>query len=194
MPPPSSTLSNNRSNLRNDSDSEKIPPLNINTSESRADFLRVSVQTFNCWYTEMERKSCDRVSTKTVTCGCHQRRRRQQRQRTRYLDKSTPAGSDRRCGYGMPTIMPMNTLSIKLDTSSLLHAPWIRSADDIFDTEVDEHCDEGRLREDSRPSSSEVPAAGPASEMALTTVSFVHILQLHTHSSLVHQWPQCPTI
>jgi hypothetical protein len=39
-----------------------------------------------------------------------------------------------------PAIALMNTLSTRLDTNSFC-SPWIRSGDDLFDTNVDEHYD-----------------------------------------------------
>lgn len=231
MPPPPAH-SDNRPGSPNDSDSENVPPLSINTSQ--ADLLKVN----DCFMIrDMELTSCDRVSEIARQYEVDKNRaqaevkrlsrrlvdvtnddgdegddgsnsNRNKRQRTCYHDKSAPAGSDEE----------------EEDTSSradehfiyqaghkffLIYAPWIRSADEIFDTEVDEQYDaaerfendknklQGQLREILDLLQVKFQQQALRQRWLRRQASFIHILYSyadHTHSSLVYEWPQCTTI
>ena len=96
----------------------------------------------------------------------------------------------------IPAIVP-TTLSIKLDTSFSFSTPHgIRSADDIFKTEVDENYDAAQMQprrtkrisykvnsRNPRPPGG-VRAVGPASEMASTTGEF-HLYSPALYSSAI---------
>ncbi|KAF8798514.1 hypothetical protein BYT27DRAFT_7320401 [Phlegmacium glaucopus] len=135
--PPLPTQSVNRSNSPASSHSENIPVLSINTSP--ANLLKIARQyevDKNIAQAELNRLSCKLADITNNDNDNDNSSHRPKRRRTRH--ESPPAVSDEE---DAATGSRANEHFVYQagHKFSLLYAPWIRSGDDLFDTDVDEH-------------------------------------------------------
>jgi hypothetical protein len=125
-------------------------------------------------------------------------RDRTKRRRTRH--ESPPADSDEEIDSSRRTAGDERFVFQAGHKFFLLHAPWIRSGDDLFDNDIDEHYNaverfendenkvQGQLKEILTLLQEKFQQQALRQRWLRRQVSFINILQPHTHLRLVYKW------